>query len=268
MMLRYLRLGAVYMWLQIRRRFIYKASFVMQFFAQGLNYAVTFLLMWVMISAFDNMNGWNAYEVMLLYAVNLTAYGFAGMFFYFVRYNVLKDIKSGAFDDILTKPVSTLPFLVIQNQTPAYIIHLSLAVIMLVVCITKIGIEMSLLTVLNLLFIVVCGTLILGGMFLFITAPAFLITDASNLGSILFFLRESSYYPLSIFPRFLQVIMTFVLPFGMINYFPLQPLLGKSDYLFLGPNIAYLAPLFTAVFYALAVCCFNFCAKQYKSTGS
>jgi len=240
----------------------------MNFFAQGLNYAVDFLLMWIMISAFDTMNGWNAFEVMLLYAVSLTAYGFGGAFFFFVRYTVLPDVLSGAFDDVLLKPMNPLPYLVIKNINLGYITHLTLSITMLVVCIRTLAIPVSLFTVLYLIGTIICGALIFGGMFLLITAPAFLMTQARSLGDILFFLRESAWYPISIFPRFLQIIMTVIIPFGMINFFPVQPLLGKQDYLMFGGYIVWLIPVFTAVFYSIAVWFFNFCVKRYKSTGS
>ena len=94
---RVLRLWFVWAGVHIRAFVAYRRSFVMNFFAQGMNYAVDFLLMWIMITAFDTMNGWDAFEVMLLYAVSLTAYGFGGAFFFFVRYTVLPDVLSGAF---------------------------------------------------------------------------------------------------------------------------------------------------------------------------
>jgi ABC-2 type transport system permease protein len=267
-MRRVLRLWRTFARFHIRRFNAYRASFLMDFFAQGLNYAVDFLLMWIMVSAFDTMNGWNAFEVMLLYAVSLTAYGFGGSFFFFVRYTALPDIVSGAFDDVMLKPLNPLPFLVLKNINLGYITHLTLSTIMLVVCIKNLGISVNILTILYLIGVIACGALIFGAVFLFITAPAFLMTKADSLGSFMFFFRESSWYPISIYPRFMQIIMTVVLPFGMINFFPVQPLLQKQDYLMFGEYIVWVVPVFTAVFFAVAVRFFNFCVRRYKSTGS
>ena len=264
----YLHLGVVYMSMQIRKFMTFKGSFIMQFFSQGLNYAVTFLLMWVMVNTFNNMNGWNAYEVMLLYAINLTAYGFAGMFFTFVRVFALRDILNGAFDDVLVKPIRTLPYLIYNAITPSYVIHLTLSIIMLILCVSALGIPMGILHLLYLIEIIICGTFIFGAMFILITAPAFLVTSVNSLGSLLYFFRETSYYPLSIFPGFLQIIMTVILPYGMINFFPVQPLLGKTDYLMFGPGIVWMMPLFTIIFYGISVLVFSICLKRYKSSGS
>ena len=263
-----MRLAALYTWTTIKMKITFRAAFWMSFLSQGLNYAVDFLLMYIMISAFDTINGWTAFEVMLLYAVSLLAYSFGGGLFYFVRRNVLADVISGAFDDELVKPIRTLPWLIIKNFQPAYITHLTLSIIMLVVCFIKLSITVSVLTILWLLVTLVSGVLIFGGMFLLITAPAFLITKVNSFGEVMFFLRDSAWYPVSIFPRFLQVIMTVIFPFAMINFFPVQPLIGKQDYLFFGEYIAYLTPLVAAAFFALGVIVFNTCMKHYKSTGS
>jgi ABC-2 type transport system permease protein len=263
-----LRLFRVGLGLHFRRCILSRGSFVLSFFSQGPQYAVDFLLMWVMVSAFDTMNGWNAFEVMLLYAVSLTAYAFGGMFFFFVRFTTLRDVVNGAFDDVLLKPISPLAYLVVRNINWLYITHLTLSVTMLAVCIVKLGIPVDIMTALYLIVVIACGAVIYGALFLFATAPVFLMTQAKSFGEILFFFRESSWYPLSIFPRFLQVIMTVVLPFGMVNFFPVQPLLGKQDYLMFGEYMIWLAPVFAAVFFAIAACFFNFCVKHYKSTGS
>ena len=267
-MKRILRLVSVWAGVHIRAFVAYRVSFVMNFFAQGLNYAVDFVLMWIMITAFDDMHGWNAFEVMLLYAVSLTAYAFGGAFFFFVRYSLRTDIPSGAFDDVLLKPMNILPYLVMKNINLGYITHLTLSITMLCVCVTNLGIPVNVATVLYLIYTIACGALIFGAMFLLITGPLFLMTKEASLSNFLFFFRESSWYPLSIFPRFLQIIMIVVFPFGMINFFPVQPLLGKQDYLMFGENVIWFIPVFTAAFYTLAVWFFNFCVKRYKSTGS
>ena len=265
---RYLRLAAKYTWTKTKMQITFRTSFWMNFLSQGLNYAVDFLLMYIMISAFDTINGWTAFEVMLLYAVSLLAYSFGGAFFYFVRRRVLEDIESGAFDDDLVKPVRTLPWLIVKNVQPAYITHLTLSIIMLTVCFIKLSVTVTVATILWLLVTLLSGVLIFGGMFLLITAPAFLITRVNSLGDLMWFLRDSAWYPVSIFPRFLQVIMTVVFPFAMINFYPVQPLIGKQDYLFFGEWIVYLVPLIAAAFFALSVFVFQVCMKRYKSTGS
>ena len=264
----YFRLFKTYFIVRVKRLITFKGSFIIQFFAQGSNYAATFLLMYVMITAFGNLNNWTSYEVMLLYALSLLSYGFAGMFFYFFRLNTTNEIFNGSFDDALVKPIHTLPYLVFKAMTPAYIIHISLAIVVLVFCVVKLKLVITLFMLVWLFVIILCGILIFGGMFIFITAPAFIMTQTDSLGSILFFLRESGYYPISIFPKFIQIIMTFILPYSMMNFFPIQLILNKHDYVGFGVIMPWLAPLCALMFFSLSVVCFALLARRYKSTGS
>lgn len=77
---RYLRLALVYIKYNIKWQVAYKASFIMNFISQFISYAVNFGLMWIMVNSFGNMNGWNKYEVMLLYAMSLASYAIGGAF--------------------------------------------------------------------------------------------------------------------------------------------------------------------------------------------
>ena len=264
----YLSLFKTYFAMRVKRLMTFKGSFIIQFFAQGLNYAATFLLMYVMITAFGNLNDWTSYEVMLLYALSLLSYGFAGMFFYFFRVYTAKEILDGSFDDALVKPIHTLPYLIFKTLTPAYVIHISLAIAVLVFCVVKLKIIITLFMLTWIFVIILCGIFIYGGMFLFITAPTFVMMQTDSLGSMLFFLRESGYYPISIFPKVIQIIMTFILPYSMMNFFPIQIILNKHDYVGFGAAMPWLAPLFAIVFFGLGIVCFVSLAKRYKSSGS
>ena len=75
----------------------------------------------------------------------------------------------------------------------------------------------------------------------------FIYENPSFNGCYVFF-REASYYPISILPVFMQVFMTFVIPYSMINFFPIQIILPKNDFLFLNKDWIYLSPLFAVIF--------------------
>ncbi len=264
----YLRLFKTFYVTMLKRFMTFRGSLVVQFFSQGLNYAATFLLMHVMISAFGNLNGWTSYEVLLLYALSLLSYGFAGMFFYFFHIITSKDILDGNFDDVLLKPICIVPYCIFKTITPSYFIHIFLSVVVLVICIIKLEIAISAFVIVWLLVTMVCGILIFGGMFMFITAPVFVMTHTDALFKMVFFFRESGYYPVSIFPKLIQMIMVFILPYSMMNFFPVQLILNKSDYLGLGAVMPWLAPVFSIAFFSVGVFCFVLLSKKYKSTGA
>jgi ABC-2 type transport system permease protein len=115
---------------------------------------------------------------------------------------------------------------------------------------------------------ILTSAVIYSALFLLISTPAFFTTKLDSLRGIVFFFREMSYYPLSIFPKALQVLLTFIVPYGMINFFPVQAVIRKNDLLMFGPYMKYAAPLFAVGLFSLAVLLFNYGVKKYKSTGN
>ena len=263
----YLRLTYVFTGKAIKAMLTYRYSFVLNCISQAMDYAVAFLLMWVMISAFDSLNGWNAYEVMLLYSFSLFAYGIAGTFFFNIMNHLPGQIWKGGFDDVLVKPVKVLPYLLASSFICNYIAHITLSILVMGLCFHALEMPVTLWLLARIIRILLFGSLIYGGLFLIVSGSAFLVTKTDALFHIMFFFREVSYYPLSIFPKVIQIMATVLVPYGFINFYPLRELLGKEETGGLG-NLAGWSPVAAIVFFTMACLFFNLSARQYKSSGS
>ncbi len=214
---RYLKLAYYFTAKAIKGMLTYRWSFLANCISQALDYSVTFLLMWIMISAFDTMNGWNAYEVMLLYAFSLFAYGIAGTFFFNIMNLVPGQILKGTFDDVLLKPVKILPYLISSSFICNYIAHMTLSAVVVAICMRALKISFTWQFLGSAAGILLCGSLVYAGLFLIVTASAFLAAKNDALFQVMYFFREVSYYPVSIFPRAIQVIVTTLVPYGFVN---------------------------------------------------
>lgn len=263
----YIRLTFQFTKKSIKAMLTYRLSFLINCISQALDYAVTFLLMWIMISAFDTMNGWNAYEVMLLYSLSLFAYGIAGTFFFNIMLHLPQQIEHGSFDDILVKPVKVLPYLVSSNFICNYIAHITLSIFVMIICFNALQIPFTVFVFIKIIGILFFGSLIYAGFFLIVSGSAFFTTKTNSLSNIMFFFREVSFYPLSIFPKIIQLIATVLVPYGFINYYPLQQLLDKNDFGYFN-NVAKWCPYVSVLFFIIACLFFIKSSKQYKSSGS
>lgn len=264
---RYLRITYVFIQKAIKEKVINRGAFLINCVSQAMDYAVTFILMWIMISAFEDMDGWNAYEVMLLYAFSLFSYGIAGTFFYRIMHNLPLQIKMGTFDDVLVKPVKVLPYLISSNFMCNYIAHISLSILVMVFSFRQLKIQLSILFLLKVIEILFMGGIIYSSFFLFVAGISFFFISNNALANVMFFFREISFYPISIFPKIIQVIVTVFIPYGFINYYPLRDLLRKKDLIFQG-NISNFGYFISVLFFIFS--CFFFCksTKYYKSSGS
>ena len=264
---KYMRLTGLYMKKGIKGMLTYRYSFLINCISQALDYSVTFLFMWIMISAFDDMNGWNAHEVMLLYAFSLCAYGIAGTFFFNIMNCLPEQIRKGDFDDVLVKPVKVLPYLISRGFICNYIAHMTLSGIVMIVCFEALQIRITVFFLIRIIVILLFGSLIYAGLFLFVSGSAFLVVKIDALFQVMYFFREVSYYPVSIFPKAIQAVVTVLIPYGFINFYPLQELLGKEDSAF-GNHTIGVSSFVSILFFAVACLFFEKSAKCYKSSGS
>lgn len=192
-MRQYFRVTLGYMKYQFKRMIEYRKSFVINAISMIISYGVDFILIWVMITAFQNMNGWNKYEVMLLYAMSLASYALGGAFFNLPCTKVASSVHNGGFDDILLKPMPPLAFMVCSGFLIGYISHLSLSIFIMVVCFLNLQLSIDLWHMAYFILVVISGALIYSALFIIVTVPVFYTTKIESVRRLIFFFRDMSY---------------------------------------------------------------------------
>ena len=81
-------------------------------------------------------------------------------------------------------------------------------------------------------------------------------------------MKEFTNYPITIFPRGIQFVLTFILPFAFMNLYPTSVLLGKAIPAGYPSVLPYLSLPVGMLVFALSIMLWNWGLKHYKSTGS
>ena len=116
---------------------------------------------------------------------------------------------------------------------------------------------------------VISGVLIQGAIFLFFSAISFYVLETGSLKEIFYWnMRKFAIYPLSIYNKFIQAILIFVVPFAFVNYFPAQFFLRKPDMEAYPEWLMYISPVVGIALYLLAYTFWRFSLRFYKSTGN
>ena len=106
--------------------------------------------------------------------------------------------------------------------------------------------------------IVFFGLLVLSASYCFITIKGLEVRNVFTCGC-----RDMAQYPIGIFSRGMKFFLTYVIPLGCINYYPLLYLLGKSK------NTLYaLTPFLTILYLIPCIIIFYKGIGKYTSTGS
>ncbi|KAB2846375.1 MAG: ABC transporter permease, partial [Ignavibacterium sp.] len=113
------------------------------------------------------------------------------------------------------------------------------------------------------------GALIQGAAFIFTSVPSFWLVQSNSLMDIFIWdLKSFIRYPISAYHRIIQVILTLIIPYAFINFYPAQYFLNKNDFLMFHPVFQYLSPLVGVLLFIFAYRFWNTGINHYKSTGS
>lgn len=246
----------------------YPGAFWAESIAKMMGWAANLIIIYLMVYRFKNVLSWSAYEVLMLYSINATSYSLAGFLMFNAFGTLSRHIQMGTFDEMLTKPMNPFFYLCFKGFSTGYIGNLISTVTAMVVCIVKLNIPMSFINVFYLVIIIIGSTLIHSGMFMFANVPVFWIVKADALLSFRWALDEFIRYPISIYDRWIQVMLTFVLPIAFVNFYPVQYFLKKNDFLGFSPVLAHMTPVIGIILFALGYMFFFAGIRNYKSTGS
>ncbi len=122
----------------------------------------------------------------------------------------------------------------------------------------------------NIMTVFTIAAMIIGGMLLFIglfmleaSFCFFSIEDTSLINVLTYGAKSHGKYPIDIYGKGIMRFCTYIIPYTLIQYYPLQFLLGKT-------NSWYLAFCPFGIIVLLLICYFIWCfgVKHYKSCGS
>jgi ABC-2 type transport system permease protein len=246
----------------------YRANFLLWAGFNLFYHGTALAALWVTMTQFPSMNGWSMREMAFLYALWMLASAFANTFFFSVS-EVPTMIREGRFDRFLVRPLDTL-FQALTVPQSIYPDELILALLFLPVATWYAGVKVDAFYFVFVALVMTGGALIDLGINLAIATASFWFIRIDTLRWVVMSLeQEFSRYPISVYSRGIQVVLTFVLPFAFMNYFPASYLLHKeSGILNLAPQAGLLTPVVGAVWLAVAYTFWRFGLNRYQGTGS
>ena len=242
----------------------YRASFLLSCLitlAGNLAFPLITLLIYGAGASFP---GWSFYEVLLIQSVFTLSAGLSGLALGAVIWVTMLHVREGTFETVLLKPVHPLFFIVSTNFNPENA-GLTLGGVTLL-CVSLIGavregVTLSALAVLSSIALFLAGLLVMGGISLIMSAASFRWVGNSRLPEMFASVENFGRYPLPIFPKAVQSVVTFVIPVGMVGFFPGAALLGRAE------TQMWLSVPLCVLFFGFGVWLYNRMIRQYQGVG-
>ena len=152
-----------------------------------------------------------------------------------------QSIRDGSMDYTILQPVNSMFLVTFSRITVWRIWDLVLAIILIVVGVNMAGDITTPLNILTFILLAITGTLIIYSLWIVLIALTFWFTKFDNNVTILQALLDAGRYPSTVYPVWLRVIVTFVIPIAVATTIPLQALRGELEpsriLLFIGVSI-------------------------------
>lgn len=261
--MRQLRLYFHYISIVIRSTMEYKASFLLTAMGQFLVSFNVFLGIYFLFARFSEVKGYTYSKVLLCFAIMLMEFSLAECFARgFDSFSGI--VREGQFDRILVRPQSPVLQVLGSKFELSRIGRMFQAVVMFLYGISHSNILWTwdkALTVISMLF---GGTLLFVSIFLIYAALCFFTLDGLEFMNVLTDgAREYGKYPIDVYGSRIMKICTYIVPYTLVQYYPLQYLLGRTD----NPIYA-LYPFGTIVFALISYGVWRFGISHYQSAGS
>lgn len=252
-----------YISIKIRCMMQYKKSFILTSLGQFLSSFNAFVGIIFLFRRFHSIAGYTYSDILLCYSVVLMEFSLAECiargFDAFSRI-----VRQGMFDRVMTRPRNEILQVLGDNFEPTRLSKTVQAVIVFVYGTTHAGIDWNLLKVLSCLITIACGTAVFCGIFLINASFCFFTLEGLEVINIFTDgAREYGQYPIDVYGKRMTRFCTFVIPYTLVQLYPLKYITGKSDDLILA-----FIPLAAALFLLPCYALWRLGVKKYKSSGS
>jgi ABC-2 type transport system permease protein len=225
--------------------------------------AASLAAVWVVMRQIPSLNGWSFYEVILIYGLLTMGESITHMFadnLWTIGWNY---VRSGDFDRFLVRPIDPLFHLLADRFCHDGIGNFVTGAVLVGVSLHELGIPITPLRALYLVVSVISGGVIFIALNLITATSAFWITESIPVTQIVFNMNEFAKYPLNIYHGAIRILLTWLIPYGFVSFYPASYLLGRDT-----SPIVWLSPVMAAIFIFIAYRAWLFGLRHYSGTGS
>jgi len=173
--------------------------------------------------------GWTPWALAMLIGCHMIVNGLFGAVVQPALLAAMEDIRTGALDYLLLRPVDSLISCLVADFQPWSLLETLAGVGLLVVAATAANVSPAPHDVAMFVLVLGCGIAALYAIAVLILSVAFRALQLQNLAYLLESLLDFARWPISVFRGPLRALFTFVIPFAIMTSYPPMALLRQLD---------------------------------------
>lgn len=263
--MKYIKLYFKYAKLSLIGKFTYKANLILGIIAFLITQIASLTTLYLLVSSVPNIEGYTMYEIGLLFGIANLAIGIDHLFTDRLWTIAYHEVRRGKVDHLFLRPLPVL-FQVIASEVQLEAFgEILTGVGLLIFCGLNVSIDVTAGGVVLLILGIICAVFIIGALKVILASISFVTKRSGPLLQFVYNFCTYVKYPIKIFPTFIQYILLFIIPLGLVLSVPFDNLLNPQY----NPWIvcAIMIPI-TLVFVIASTFIWKAFEKKYESTGT
>ena len=256
--------------IQIRSQLQYRVAFLLEVVVATITLGSFFGALVLVMQRFDHIGGWTLAEIAFLWGIVEFAFGIMDMLFSgFDPSTFGQYVRRGTFDQLLLRPVSITVQVLGSEFVVRRLGRIIQGLVILIIALILVEIDWTVGKLLYLPLVLIGQICFFGGLFIIGATITFWTVESIEAINILTYGgSEMIAYPMPIYGDWLRRFFTYVVPAGLLNYYPALYFLNKPDPFGLPAVTQFLAPLVGIGVLGLASIFWRFGINHYQSTGT
>jgi ABC-2 type transport system permease protein len=263
-MLYYADLYLAYFRFTLKSRSQYRVGFAITLVCSIVGTGAQLAFLALIFANVRQLEGWSFEEMLLIWGLMVTATHLANSLLD-IPHRILGYVRYGGMDRLLVRPLA--PLFQIAGEGGITLQALSrvlIGVAAILTALVTLHDKLPWWTVFYLPLMVISGMLIMFSVQLILACLTFWFVNTFSLMQTIGWINQFGQYPVTILTLPLRFLLTWVLPYAMMGFYPAAFLLHGGEYRLYG----LLAPLMGFFLFGLSLLVWRVSVRRYQSTGS
>ena len=223
----YLRLLWIFLRIGVMNELAYRANFWVQLLQSLVSMGVALAGLAVIFSHTEELGGWQPAELVALLGVFFLMSGLIGALVQPSMQRFMEDVRQGTLDFTLTKPEDSQVLVSISEVRVWKFLDVVQGAALIGWALAEIGLQTGFMHAASFAITLVAGAAIVYSFWLVLATFSFWFIKAENILVIFQAVYSAGKYPVAIYPRWLKMAMTFLVPVAFAVTVPSEALLGR-----------------------------------------
>jgi ABC-2 type transport system permease protein len=241
----------------------YRANFWLQLIQSAIQLGTGLAVLALVFSQTPALNGWSQPALLAVMAVHILMGGVIGSLIQPSMERLRQDVRQGTFDFVLTKPEDVQVLSSVREIRIWRAVDIIVGLVVLAIAVGQLESAVGVPEALAFVAALVLGALMIYSFWLVITTVAFWVVRIDEIAELFEGVYQSGRWPVTIYPGWLRISLTFLVPIAFAVTVPAQALTRQ-----LTPDTLLLAAGFAVVAVALSRAFFRIGLRRYSGASA